>query len=269
MNIEEMKRKVRDLKKIGYEAVLKANHGHLGGSFSCAEFLVVLYYSGMLKYDSKNPSWEGRDYFILSKGHANNFLFPLLADVGFFPQSEIENYGKNGTLLGGHCEPTIPGMEIITGSLGHGLGIVAGMALANKIDGKNNHFYVLVGDGESQEGSIWEALMFISKHNLMNLTVIFDNNGLSSEDYINDTSALQPLSPKLQSFGFDAISVDGHNLSLIIDALEYNSVNKPKAIILKTIKGKGLSTVENLPKSHHTLPRGEDVETCRRSLENE
>lgn len=269
MTIEEMNQKVKQLKKTAFEMVIKAGKGHLGGSFSCAEFLVALYYGGILKFDPKNPQWEDRDYFILSKGHANNVFYPMLADLGYFPQFVIEDYNKNGSLLGGHCEPNIPGVEIVTGSLGHGLAVAAGMALASKLDGKKNHFYVLVGDGESQEGSTWEALMFIAQHKLTNLTVIIDNNGLGSEDYIENTCSLSHLSVRLKSFGFDATTCDGNDIEDVLLCLKETCVDLPRALVLKTIKGKGLVTVENKPKSHHTLPKGDDVEACRRSLENE
>ena len=269
MTIIEMQQKVKQLKKIAFEMVIGAGKGHLGGSFSCAEFLVALYYSGILKFDSNNPNWEERDYFILSKGHANNVFYPLLADLGYFPQSVITDYNKNGSLLGGHCEPHIPGVEIVTGSLGHGLGVTAGMALASKLDGKPNHFYVLVGDGESQEGSTWEALMFIAQYKLTNLTVVIDQNGLGSEDYIENTSNLSKLVWRLNTFGFDAVNCAGNDIDDILLCLKQRSSDLPKAIVLHTIKGKGLVTAENQPKSHHTLPKGNDVELCRRSLENE
>ena len=269
MTIVELNQKVKQLKKIAFEMVIGAGKGHLGGSFSCAEFLVALYYGGILKFDPKNPRWEERDYFILSKGHANNVFYPLLADLGYFPQSAITDYNKNGSLLGGHCEPHIPGVEIIAGSLGHGLGVVAGMALASKLDGKSNHFFVLVGDGESQEGSTWEALMFIAQHKLTNLTVVIDNNGLGSEDYIANSAGLSKLHNRLQEFNFDAQSAAGHDIQDILNVLNQKPFELPRAIILNTVKGKGLVTVENLPKSHHTLPRGADVDACRRSLENE
>jgi transketolase len=270
MTIVEMQQKVKALKKQGFEMVIKAGKGHLGGSFSCAEFLVALYYGGILKFDSKNPSWEERDYFILSKGHANNVFYPLLADLGYFSQSVIEEYNQNGSLLGGHCEPHIPGVEIVTGSLGHGLGVVAGMALASQLDGKKNHFYVMIGDGESQEGSTWEALMFVAQHKLTNLTVVMDYNMLGSEDYIANTSNLSHMTSRLTSFGFDAVSCDGNDMEDILLCLQERiQEGFPKAIVLHTLKGKGLVTVENQPKSHHTLPKGADVDACRRSLENE
>ena len=269
MTIEEMQQKVKQLKKTAFEMVIGAGKGHLGGSFSCAEFLVALYYGGILKFEPANPFWKERDYFILSKGHANNVFYPLLADLGYFPQSVITDYNKNGSLLGGHCEPHIPGVEIVTGSLGHGLGVVAGMALASKLDGKTNHFYVLVGDGESQEGSTWEALMFIVQHNLTNLTVVIDRNGLGSEDFIVNTSSLSKMRQRLSAFGFDAVNCSGNDIEDILLCLKQRSGDYPKAIVLHTIKGKGLVTVENQPKSHHTLPKGNDVELCRRSLENE
>ena len=269
MTTVELNQKVKQLKKTAFEMVIKAGKGHLGGSFSCAEFLVALYYGGILKFDPKNPQWEDRDYFILSKGHANNVFYPMLADLGYFSQSVIDDYNKDGSLLGGHCEPNIPGVEIVTGSLGHGLAVAAGMALASKLDGKKNHFYVLVGDGESQEGSTWEALMFIAQHKLTNLTVVIDHNGLGSEDYIENTCSLSDLDSRLTAFGFYSIECMGNDVESVLLCLRAVLGDCPKAIVLHTTKGKGLVTVENKPKSHHTLPKGDDVEACRRSLENE
>jgi len=265
-----MRLKVKDLKKKTFEMVLKAQKGHLGGSFSSAEFLVALYYGGYFSYDSINPDWSERDVFILSKGHAHNLFYNILADVGYFSTDEIDRFAKNGSLLGGHCDKHVPGAEITTGALGHGLSIAAGLALAYKLDGKSNRVFVLLGDGECQEGSVWEALMFIAHHKLTNLIVVVDYNHLGSEDFIETTSDLAPFHSKLEAFGFLTLGCNGHSIADIMSILE-NAVSNhggPVAIVLDTVKGMGLVTAGN-PQSHYILPKGEDIDQCRRNLENE
>jgi transketolase len=221
MDVKLMEEKVRELKQKTFEMVIKAGRGHLGGSFSCAEFLVALYYEGLFKYDPKDPNWSDRDIFILSKGHAHNLLYNIFADVGYFPLEEIDRYTQNGALLGGHCDSSVPGAEVTTGSLGHGLGIAAGIAWAYKLDGKPNKVFVLLGDGECQEGSIWEALMFASQHNLNNLYLIVDHNKLGSEDRIENTSNLANLDQRLSYFGWDVVSIEeGHNFGDVLTGLQ-------------------------------------------------
>lgn len=249
--------------------VINAGKGHLGGSLSCVEILVYLYYGSILKFDPKNPKWDGRDVFIMSKGHANNAFYVILADLGFFPVSELANFLKDGSILGQHCDTKVPGVEIITGSLGHGLGVISGIALGHKLDKKDNLHLVILGDGESQEGSVWEAAMFAGHHKLNNLIAFTDRNRLGSEDFTENTAQLEPLEEKWRAFGWDTRVIDGHSFEDIFKALvdcRVRQSEKPLMIIANTIKGKGISVLENLPRAHHTLPKGEEIEISRKEL---
>lgn len=269
MDSSQLKEKAKYLRKKAFEMVMNAGKGHLGGSFSCTEILVVLYYGGILRFDSKSPEWKDRDRFILSKGHAINTLYVLLADLGFFSVSELSNYSKDGSILGGHCDNRVPGVEIVSGSLGHGLGIAAGMALGTKLDGKDYMTFVVLGDGECQEGSVWEAAMFASHHGLNKLVAFIDRNRLGSEEFTENTSRLEPLEDKWKAFGWDVKSIDGHSIDEILMALKdcrARQSTKPLLIIANTIKGKGISFLENTPKAHHTLPKGEEIIRARRDL---
>jgi transketolase len=261
--VSELEVKAKYLRKTAFETVIKAGKGHLGGSLSSVEILVALYYGGILKYDVQNPKWEDRDRFILSKGHANNVLHVVLADLGFYPKTELDSYTKDGCVLGGHCDPNVPGIEIVSGSLGHGLGIGCGIALGARLDNKDFMTYVLLGDGECQEGSVWEAISFASHHNLNNLVAIVDRNGLGAEEFTESTCQLEPLANRWSAFGWEAFTVQGHNIPVLIWALK-NKSDRPKVIIANTIKGKGISELENKPKAHHTLPT--DVEMARKEL---
>ena len=269
MDIKQLEMKAKFVRKRTFEMVIKARRGHLGGSFSCTELLVSLYYNGYLRFDKTNPKREDRDRLIFSKGHANNTLFVILADLGLVPVTELDNYSQDGSILSQHCDPQVPGVEVVSGSLGHGLGLASGIALGLKLSKNNSITFVIMGDGECQEGSIWEAAMFAAQHKLFNLVAILDWNGLGSEDYIENTSGLEPIGDKWKAFGWDVKLIDGHSFKEIIGALEgcHNRHSKsPLMIIAKTIKGKGISSLENLPKAHHTLPTGDEIEKARKEL---
>lgn len=265
MDLGYLESKAKDIRRQAFEMVIKAKKGHLGGSLSCVEILVALYYGGILKFDPKDPRWPGRDIFIMSKGHANNSLYVVLADLGFFPVSELTNFSGEGSMLGQHCDMRVPGIEINSGSLGHGLGIASGMALGFKVDRRDNRVFVVLGDGECQEGSVWEAAMFTGHHQLHNLTAFIDRNRLSAEDYTENTARLEPLEDKWRSFGWAVRSVDGHSIKDILSALAASG-NGPLMIIANTIKGKGITCLEDLPKSHHSLPKGEEIDNARGEL---
>jgi len=206
----------------------------------------------------------------LSKGHANNSLYAILAQAGFFPVSELEGFLMDGSRLGMHIDRRLPGMETVSGSLGHGLGIAGGMALAAKLDGRDVLTVVLMGDGESQEGSVWEAGMFASQHHLNNLIAITDRNRLGSEDFTENTAGLDPIEERWKSFGWDVLSINGHDFAEIFaafDGVRARKSDKPLMIIANTVKGKGISSLENKPSAHHTLPKGQDVERAREELQ--
>lgn len=269
MDSSHLKEKAKYLRRQAFEMVINAGKGHLGGSLSCTEVLVALYYGGILKFDAKRPDWEARDRFILSKGHANNTLYVLLADLGFFPVSELNRYSQDGGILGGHSDIRVPGVEITSGSLGHGLGIASGIALGAKLDGKDYMTFAMLGDGECQEGSIWEAAMFAGHHGLNKLITFIDRNRLGAEEFTENTSRLEPLVDKWKAFGWDVKSVDGHSIDEILMALQgcrSRQSSKPLLIVANTIKGKGISSLENTPKAHHTLLKGEEIIRARKEL---
>jgi len=251
------------------EMAVKAGAGHIAPSFSCVDILVALYYGKILHVNPRNPKWPGRDRFILSKGQAAVALYAVLAGCGFFPISELMKFTQKGSRLGGHTEDTIPGVEAFTGSLGHGLPIAAGMALAAKMDKKKHICVTLLGDGECHEGSVWEAAMFASHHRLNNLIAIIDNNGLSATDFLKSYLDLVPLKEKWESFGWETRVVDGHSFEELLEVL--NGIGsrqsvKPLAIIAVTIKGKGVSFMENCPIWHYRIPVGRELKIARKEL---
>ena len=268
-NINQLRIKARWLRKTVLEMGIKAGAAHLAPSFSCTEILVALYYGDILRFDPSNPDWEKRDRFILSKGQAAIALYAVLADLGFFPVSELSRFTRAGSRLGGHAENTIPGVEAFTGSLGHGLSIAVGLALAAKIDKKNYVTVTLLGDGECQEGSIWEAAMFAAHHKLDNLIAIIDNNGLSAIDFIERYIRLDSLVAKWKAFRWEVRTINGHSFKEIILALKNvrtRKSNKPLAIIAKTVKGKGVSFMENNPIWHYRIPMGEELKLAKKEL---
>lgn len=267
--MEDLARLARDIRRETFEMVMRAGRGHLGGSLSSVEILVALYAGGVLRFDPANPQWRARDRFILSKGHANNSLYVLLAHLGFFPRDELNGFLADGSRLGMHIDRRLPGMEIVSGSLGHGLGIAAGLALAARLDNESYLTFVLMGDGESQEGSVWEAGIFASQHRLNNLIAITDRNRLGSEDFTENTGNIEPLEERWRCFGWDTTSIDGHDFGQVLAAfagVRTRASSKPLMIIANTVKGKGISSLENMPHAHHTLPKGEEVVCARREL---
>lgn len=235
------------------ETIAHVGKGHIGGALSCTDILVSLYFGNILRFDAKQPNWENRDRFILSKGHAGIALYVILAELGFFDKSELEKF-NNGGMLGEHPDHNIPGIEIISGSLGHGLGIGSGMALSAKMDKKDYSTIVLLGDGECYEGSVWESLMFASHHQLNNLFVIVDRNRLCIHGNTEEINKVEPLGQKFEAFGWEVIEINGHDFKQILNSFQNfrkRVSNKPLAIIANTIKGKGVSFMENQASWHH------------------
>ena len=226
--------------------------GHVGAAFSIIEILKTLYDS-ILHFDPKNPRWNNRDRFILSKGHGCLALYVILENKGFFPESELWNFCKSDGLLGGHPEIHIPGVEASTGSLGHGLSIGVGMALNAKYEEANYRIFILIGDGESNEGSVWEAALCAQKHKLDNLVVLIDYNKHQSYGSTFEVLDLEPFADKWKSFGFAVAEVDGHNILMLKDVLSTIPLEsgKPTAIICHTVKGKGVPLIENNLDWHH------------------
>jgi len=239
----------------------KSQSGHPGGSLSSAEILTALYFKEM-NIDPTNPKWEDRDRFVLSKGHAAPVLYAALAEKGFFPKEELNNLRKVNSMLQGHPDMKgTPGVDMTTGSLGQGLSAAGGMALAGKIDKKDYRVYSIIGDGESQEGLIWEAAMFAAHYKLDNLTVFLDNNGLQIDGTNDEVMNIEPIDDKFKAFGWNVLKIDGHSIDEIIKAIEEakNTKGKPTMIIAKTFKGKGVSYMENQVGWHGKAPSYEDA----------
>lgn len=266
---EELAEKARLVRLKVLEMCISTRSGHIASSFSCTELLVALYYGKIIRYDTTNPSWEKRDRFIISKGHGAIALYPILADLGFFSVAELDKFCQSDGILGVHPDNNIPGIEIVTGSLGHGLGIAGGLALCAKLDGSDYLAVALLGDGECYEGSIWEAAMFASHHHLNNLIGIIDRNGLTVTDYTESALKLEPLQEKWQAFGWETVTIDGHSFDEIFTVFNNaraRSSNKPLMIIANTVKGKGLSFMENEQMSHTMVPAGEQAEIAMKQL---
>jgi len=246
-------KKIKELRKDIIKASIE-NGGHVSTSFSCIEILVGLYYSNIFKLNRKNFRKNYRDYFILSKGHAETGLYSVLADLKFFPKKKFFNsYKKGSFFLGGHASHKVPGVELSTGSLGHGLSYASGIALAGKKNKKNYKVITLMGDGECTEGSIWEAALFAANHKLSNLLAIIDKNNMTVLDFLSKYNKIDPLDKKWKAFGWKVIVIDGHNISSILRELnkfKNTKTTKPTVIIANTIKGKGVSFMENDPQWH-------------------
>ena len=240
---------------------------HIGSIFSICDILAVLYGS-ILKFKSSDPRWIDRDRFILSKGHAGAGVYAALAESGFFPIEKLKTHYQDGSDLSGHVSHKgIPGVEFSTGSLGHGLPVIAGMALAGKIDKKKHTNFVLMSDGECDEGSNWEAILFAAHHKLNNLVVIVDRNMLQSIHSTEDTLALEPFADKWKAFGWNVAQVDGHNHEEILKVLSNRVISeKPLCIIAKTVKGKGVSFMENQTLWHYRSPQGNEYEKALQQL---
>lgn len=259
-NLEELKRISNNIRKSIIEEVYSAKSGHPGGALSIADILTVLYFNQM-NIDPKEPKDENRDRFVLSKGHASAALYAVLAEKGYFPKEDLKTFRKINSYLQGHPDmKKMPGVDMTTGSLGQGLSAANGMALMAKLDKKDIRVYCLVGDGEIEEGQIWEAAMTSSHYHLDNLCLIVDNNNLQIDGSIDKVMNSYPIDEKFKSFGFHVINIDGHNFEQIIDA--FNNAKdykgKPTAIIAKTIKGKGVSFMENQLEWHGKAPKEDE-----------
>ncbi len=257
----DLEKKVKELRKTIFRTICKGGGGHIPASLSIVEILSVLYY-GILRIDPQNPQEAGRDRFVLSKGHAGVALYAVLADKGFFDKGELDKFGRSGTILGGHPDMySVPGIEASTGSLGHGLPFGAGVALAAKMDKKDYRVFVLLGDGECQEGTVWETALFAPQHKLDNLTAIIDYNKLQALDRLDKIISLDSLVDKWKSFGWEVREVDGHDINKLRDIFKAVpfAFGKPSLIIANTIKGKGISFMENAPIWHYRLPNSDEM----------
>ena len=234
----------------------------LASSLSCVEIFVVLCYGKIIKFNSSDVKWEKRDRFIISKSHGAISLYPILADLGYFDKKELTKVCKDGSLLGAIPDPNIPGFETINGSLGHGLGVACGMAMALRRKKRNEKVFVLVGDGELNEGSVWEAIMFAGEHKLDNLILIIDNNKACMLDYCKNVLDLEPLDEKFKVFRWETKTVDGHDVTQLHNALNQfkkQKNNKPKVLIANTVKGKGITRLETDSLSHIRVLTSDEI----------
>lgn len=265
----DLEKQAKYLRNRVLDICVKAGTGHVTSSFSCAEILVALYYGGILRHNASDPKWDGRDRFILSKGQASPILYAILADLEFFSSEAIWKFAQEDGMFGVHLQSDVPGAEITSGSLGHGFGIAAGMALAAKMDNKPHMIFSLLGDGECYEGSIWESALFASHHKLTNLVAIVDRNQLCVTDYTERLVRLNPLDEKWRSFGWDAVTVDGHSfqeLMPILETVRPRKSDRPLVIIANTIKGKGVSFMEGQILWHGIAPKGTEAEMAKAEL---
>jgi transketolase len=249
------------LRKLVVRALAGGERGHVGSSMSLIEIMRVLY-DDVLRYRPDEPRWTGRDRMILSKGHGCIALYVMLADKGFFPLETLDTFCRRDSILGGHPEAgKIPGVEASTGALGHGLSIGVGMALAARIEKRDSKVVVVMGDGEINEGSVWEAALCAGKHRLSNLTAVIDYNKIQSAGPTREIQDLEPLADKWRAFNFETIEVDGHDVAALRNLFSRLplSQNKPTAIICHTVKGKGISFAEHDPSWHHKSKIAKDV----------
>lgn len=259
MELINLEVKAIELRKEILQLIYDAKTGHTGSDLSCIDILVALYYH-IMNVDPNDPDMENRDQYIQSKGHAAEALWTVLADKGFLEKEELKTFSKFDSRLIGHPNNQVNGVEMNTGSLGHGLPISVGIALAGKIDNKDFHTYTLMGDGELAEGSIWEGAMAASSYKLDNLTAIIDRNGLQISGKSEDVMSVEPLDEKWRAFGWDVSIVDGNDMASLIEVLsEPNEPGKPKLIIAKTIKGKGFSLAEDQAGWHHKVPTEDEL----------
>lgn len=268
MEILELKKIANEIRKDIITSVFSAKSGHPGGSLSSADILTYLYFEEM-NIDPKNPQKQDRDRFVLSKGHVAPVYYSTLANRGFFPTEDLKTLRKIGSYLQGHPDKKhIPGVDMSTGSLGQGISAAVGMALSAKLGNDNYRTYTLLGDGEIQEGQVWEAAMFAGHKKLDNLVVIIDNNGLQIDGDIEEVCSPYPIDEKFKSFNFHVINIDAHNFDEIKMAFdEAKSIkDKPTAIIAKSIKGKGISFMENQACWHGSAPNEEQYELAMKEL---
>lgn len=267
MTHEQYAAAAQNLRVQTLKLISRAKSSHLGSNYSIADILTVLY-NGILKVDPQNPKWEGRDRFILSKGHACAGLYILLAEKGFFPKEWLDTFYLPGSKLAGHVMSSVPGIELSTGSLGHGLPVATGMALALKRDERSERVICLMSDGELDEGSNWEAFMFAPHHKLDNLTVVIDYNEIQSLTTTHETLNLEPLRQKFEAFNWKVREIDGHNYGQIHDALSSPPLEAghPTCIIAHTTKGKGVSFMERSVLWHYRSPDDVEYERAHREL---
>ena len=266
-DLDRLKSMARQLRRDVVQMTFSAASGHPGGSLSEIEILTALYFRAM-KHDPQNTSWPGRDRFILSKAHASPGLYAVLARSGYFPVEELATFRKIDSRLQGHAHICTPGVEMSGGSLGQGLSFAIGAALAARLDSAEHRVYVLLGDGECDEGQVWEAAMAASHYKLDNLTAFVDRNRIQNDRFTDEVMQLEPLADKWRAFGWHALEVDGHDIPQLLHAVEVASstAGRPTVVIAHTAKGKGVSFMENNPEFHGRAPNAQEYEQAMKEL---
>jgi transketolase len=262
--------KARHIRRQIVTMVHRANSGHVGGSLSSTDLVVALYYAAM-RHDPNNPAWAERDRFVLSKGHCAPVVYAVLADCGYFPEADLAGFRRPGSHLQGHpCHIKTPGLDASTGTLGLGLSTAAGMALGGKLRGGLQYYYALCGDGELQEGQIWEAALFCHKYKLDNLIAFIDRNYLQTDGNSEDVMPLDPLLPKWEAFGWNAFEIDGHDMAEILAAIgrAKETKGRPTMIVARTVKGKGVLFMENVALWHGTPPNDGEYRQAMEALKD-
>ncbi len=267
--VSELRQIAKEIRRKSLEIIHRAGSGHPGGSLSAADIMTALYF-GVMRYDSKNPKDPNRDRFVMSKGHATGVFYSVLSRAGYFADEDLVSYRRIDSKLNlsGHPHPKTPGVEIATGSLGQGLSVAHGIALGARLENSDYKVYVLMGDGELQEGQVWEAAMSAAKFNTNNLVAIVDFNKVAQDNITKDLKDIEPLEDKWRSFGWDVHRIDGHDMDQVCKALTLPlDDTKPRVIIADTIKGKGVSFMEGKTSWHGVAPSDEDYEKALKELE--
>ncbi|MBO9667918.1 MAG: transketolase [Bdellovibrio sp.] len=259
MMSEELKKIAHEVRNDVLEMCISSGTGHVTSSMSAVEILVSLYFGGLVNVRAEDPQWPGRDRVIISKGQCSPLIYTVLSKKGFFPKEWLNGFAKRAGNFGVHLQNSVPGVELTTGALGHGLGVATGVALAAKLNRELQMVYCLLGDGELYEGSIWESAMFAAHNQLNNLVVIVDRNFLATTDFTENMVALEPLDKKFESFGFNVVKVDGHNFDQLLSSMEglrNRKVRQPTVIIAETVKGAGIPSLSHNPVLHGVPPQG-------------
>jgi transketolase len=268
LSVPELEKMARQLRRHVITMIATAGSGHPGGSLSAADIVTALYFK-VMRHDPENPRWPDRDRFILSKGHVAPILYAALAECGYFPVEELSTLRKLDSRLQGHTDRTLtPGVEMSAGSLGQGLSFGIGVALAGRLDKRGYQVYVLLGDGECEEGQVWEAAMFAPHHRVDNLTAIVDHNDLQLDGRVCDIMGIEPLADKWRAFNWHVLEIDGHDMSQILQALKEarKTKQRPTVIIAHTVKGKGVSFMENNVDFHGKAPTPQEAEIALKEL---
>jgi len=269
MSIAELEIKARWVRRETLLIHKRAPETRVASSLSPVEIFTALYYGGIIRHHPSDPTWEGRDRLIISKGHGSICFYPILADQGYFDRNELERVCQPGSFLGGIPDPIIPGYETVNGSLGHGLGVASGLAIALKAKQNPAHVFVLLGDGELYEGAVWEAIMFAGEHRLGNLTLIIDNNQIALLDFCKNIIDLNPIENKFRAFRWQTVLVDGHDIAQIHPALREardRTDATPRVIIANTVKGKGVPGLEGDKLSHIKSVKPEEIDRLVQTL---